>query len=147
MKLGQFCGLVADVMDLRHSEFLAEAETMFALMENEESNEEASEISIWGEPLPDRTVTITDAAMTCFLVVAVEFYGYGEHSGFTSSRAREMALIGENLPSLLKAIRTGQSVSLDLSCRLETLTSLPQKLIETMNRVVGSAKPVRLKTV
>jgi hypothetical protein len=134
MKFGQFCGLLADEMDLPHSDFLMAAELLFATQ-----SEGPTEADYF--VLPDRAVSVKDAAMLVCLIIAMD--QRNADLSQCAEAASDISARGQNLSLLVQAIESGQQARLDISARLEAQVTVPQKLTAQISRLVRPISHLR----
>ncbi|MGN6779349.1 hypothetical protein [Rhizobium sp.] len=143
MKMGQFCGLIADEMNLIHADFVDAATILFEQMDEEEG--EHLSIS-YGVPLPDRCPNIQDAALLMFLVAATDIIDEGEAEALVRY-ARVLGTVGENLPTMLEALKAGEDVEVELPGRLAGSVLIPRPLMQAVARVINSSKPAKIRSI
>ncbi|CDN51916.1 hypothetical protein [Neorhizobium galegae] len=138
MKFGQFCGLIADEMDLQHSDFLLSAEILFAL----DPAGAAGETTL---SLPDRPVSAKDAALLICLVVAMD-HGHVDPAQCAEA-ADDIAAMGQNLSTLIDAIEQGEGAVLDTSGRLVAQVVVPRKLTARISPLITGGVVAHLRSV
>ncbi|MBW6424895.1 hypothetical protein KX729_25955 [Rhizobium sp. XQZ8] len=138
MKFGQFCGLIADEMDLQHSDFLLGAEILFALDPAGAAGENILS-------LPDRPVSAKDAALLICLVVAMD-QGHVDPSQ-SAEAADDVSAKGQNLSTLVDAIEKGERAVLDISGRFDAQVIIPRKLTAKISPLVQGGVVAHLRSV
>jgi hypothetical protein len=138
MKFGQFCGLIADEMDLQHSDFLLGAEILFAL-------DPTGAVGETILSLPDRQVSAKDAALLICLVVALD-QGHVDPSHFAET-ADDIAARGQNLSTLIDAIEKGERAVLDISGRFDAQVIVPRTLTAKISPLIRGGVVAHLRSV
>lgn len=138
MKFGQFCGLIADEMDFQHSDFLLGAEILFALAPGEAVGETVLS-------LPDRQVSVKDAALLICLVVAMD-QGHVDPSQCAEA-ADDVAAMGQNLSTLIDAIEKGERAVLDISGRFDAEVIVPRTLTAKISPLIRGGVVAHLRSV
>ncbi|KPH05086.1 hypothetical protein CO657_36000 (plasmid) [Rhizobium acidisoli] len=138
MKFGQFCGLIADEMDLQHSDFLFAAEILFA-------PDPAGSAMETVPSLPDRPVSAKDAALLICLVVAMD-QGHVDPSQCAEA-ADDIAAMKQNLPALIGAVEKGEHAVLDVSGRFEAKVTVPQFLTAKIASLIRGGVVAHLRSI
>lgn len=138
MKFGQFCGFLADEMDLQHSDFILGAELLFTMGVSKTSAEMAVSF-------PDRNVTASDAAMLVCLVVAIDL-GTTDPSQ-AAETAQDIAALGQNIPVLLAAMEEQKDATLDVSGRFSAKVTIPASLTSKISPLIRSRHGYHLRSV
>lgn len=136
MKFGQFCGFLADEIDLQHSDFILATELLFSLSDSD------GELEV---SLPARDVSVSDAAMLVFVVIAMDTSA-GDPAE-AAEVARQLAQTRQNLPKLLTAIDEGTDVILDLDGRFPTAVTVPGDLLRKIRPLTKGAAVVHLRSL
>jgi hypothetical protein len=139
MKFGQFCGLLADEMDLPHSDFILGAEMLFA-QKNLGAPVEENSFS-----LPDKTVSVSDAALLICLIVAMD--QGGADPSHCAECAEDISGLGQNLSVLIAAIQKGQQAVLDTSGTFQATVTIPEHLAKTISPLVRGGLASHLRSI
>jgi len=138
MKFGQFCGLIADEMDLQHSDFVLSAEILFSLDPAGAAGERILS-------LPDRPVSAKDAALLVCLVVAMDLGRVDPAQ--CAEAADDIAAMGQNLSALIEAIEQGEGAVLDTGGRLVAQVVVPRKLTARISPLITGGIVAHLRSV
>ncbi len=138
MKFGQFCGLIADEMDLQHSDFLLGAEILFA----SDPVGKAQETVL---SLPDRSISANDAALLICLVVAMD-QGHVDPSQCAEA-ANDIAALGQNLSLLIDAVEKGEPAVLNISGRFEANVTVPRSLTAKISPLIRGGAVAHLRSI
>jgi hypothetical protein len=138
MKFGQFCGFLADEMDLQHSDFILGAELLFTTGVSESSAEMAVSF-------PDRNVTPSDAAMLVCLLVAMDLGAADPSQG--AETAQDIAALGQNIPVLLAAMDEQKDATLDVGGRFSAKATVPASLTSKISPLIRSRHSHHLRSV
>jgi hypothetical protein len=138
MRFGQFCGALADELNLQHSDFILGAELLFTISYSESGEEVALS-------LPERHIGGEDAALLICLVIAMDLGAFDPSQ--SAETAQEIAAYGQNFPALLAALKNGSVVAITFPGRLETKVTLPDALMRKFASLVQGGKVTHLRSV
>lgn len=136
MKFGQFCGFLADEIDLQHSDFVLATELLFSIGDG------TGELAV---ALPTRSVTANDAAMILFLIIAMDMAS--SDPAEAAEVAQELACTGNNLSLLLTAIDEGTDAVVLLNSRFSTAVTVPGHLLAKIRPVTRGIGVSHLRSV